>query len=341
MKKVILKSVFATLFTLFFIVGCSTSSDSNGNSTTTVVPVAPSNLIGTVVSTTQINLSWTDNSTNETGFKIERKTASGMYAVVGTTVTNITTFNDTGLTPSTTYTYRVYSNNVVGNSLASSNEISFTTSNSSITTVTDVNGNTYQLVTICNQTWTKTNLNTSKYRNGDDIPQVTNASTWANLETGAWCYYAHTTSNGTTYGKLYNWFAVTDPRGLAPVGYHIPSDTEWTTLTTCLGGETVAGGKMKEIGTTHWTTPNTNATNNSGFTGLPGGYINYNADFKDIGIIGSWWSSSAALIPYAWPRYLFYDSVYVGKGSISKQEGFSVRCVRDQTLWMFGFLKNG
>lgn len=123
-----MKKFLTLLLGITIAYSCSTSSDGNGNSTTTVVPVAPSNLTGTVASTTQINLSWTDNSTNETGFKIERKTGTGTYAIVGTTATDVTTFIDTGLTPSTTYTYRVYSYNAVGSSLAYSNEFTITTS---------------------------------------------------------------------------------------------------------------------------------------------------------------------------------------------------------------------
>jgi len=127
-------------------------------------------------------------------------------------------------------------------------------------------------VQIGNQTWTLKNLDVSTYRNGDPIPQVQDNTAWANLSTGAWCYYLNNTANGTIYGKLYNWYAVNDPRGLAPNGYHIPTDAEWTTLTTYLGGSTLAGGKMKEAGSSHWLSPNTGATNSSGFKGLPGGF---------------------------------------------------------------------
>ena len=109
--------------------------------------------------------------------------------------------------------------------------------------VVDIDGNTYQTVDICDQTWMKSNLNVSKYRNGDDIPQVTDATQWANLTTGAWCYFQNNTTNGTIYGKLYNWYAVNDPRGLAPNGWHIPSKDEWAVLRNCLGGENLAGGR--------------------------------------------------------------------------------------------------
>jgi uncharacterized protein (TIGR02145 family) len=129
----------------------------------------------------------------------------------------------------------------------------------------------YASIKIGSQVVMKKNLNVSHYRNGDRIPQVKGPDKWAALTTGAWCWYNNDSANGAVYGKLYNWYAVNDPRGLAPEGWHIPSDAEWTTLTTFLGGEGVAGGKMKERGITHWIYPNTDATNSSGFTGLPGG----------------------------------------------------------------------
>jgi uncharacterized protein (TIGR02145 family) len=322
-----MKNNLFTFFLLVFFFGCSTNNDSNGNSTTTVVPIAPSSLIGTVVSTTQINLSWTDNSTNETGFKIERKTGTGTYAFVGTTAVDITTYNDTGLTPNTTYSYRVYSNNAVGNSLTYSNELSLTTTSS--TSVTDVDGNMYQLVTICNQTWMQSNLNVSHYRNGDVIPQVSDAIQWTNLTTGAWCYYANTSFNGTTYGKLYNWYAVNDSRGLAPLGYHIPSDTEWTSLTTCLGDPTSAGGTMKEIGTLHWTSPNIAATNSSGFKGLPTGMRGMSGAYYSINTNCYFWSSTEYGPSGAWFRSLNYDNGNLTKNGTSEANGFSVRCIKD------------
>ena len=131
-------------------------------------------------------------------------------------------------------------------------------------------------VTICNQVWATRNLDVTTYRNGDPIPQVTDIGQWGTLTTGAWCYYNNDPANGATYGKLYNWYAVNDPRGLAPAGWHVPSDSEWTTLTDCLGGVSIAGGEMKatgamETGTGLWFAPNVGANNSSGFTGLPGG----------------------------------------------------------------------
>jgi uncharacterized protein (TIGR02145 family) len=193
--------------------------------------------------------------------------------------------------------------------------------------LTDLDGNIYPSVTIGTQCWTQTNLNVSKYRNGDPIPQVTDPTQWPNLTTGAWCYYENNTANGTAYGKLYNWYAVNDPRGLAPTGYHVPSDAEWTTLSTFLGGEAVAGGKMKA--TTGWTAPNIAATNSSGFTGLPGGYRYYNGSFYYIGDSGFWWSASEYVTTYAWYRYLYYNYGTAYRDYFNENLGFSVRCLRD------------
>ena len=169
----------------------------------------------------------------------------------------------------------------------------------------------------------KKNLNVSKYRNGDAIPQVQDADAWSNLTTGAWCYYDNKKSYGTKYGKLYNWYAVNDPRGLAPKGYHIPTDEEWTILTDNLGDE--AGTKMKS--TTGWEYGN--GTNTSGFAGLPGGYRYSNGNFFNIGAIGNWWSSSESYAYGAWSRYLGNNNGNVNRYNYDKHYGFSVRCLRD------------
>jgi uncharacterized protein (TIGR02145 family) len=290
---------------------------------TTVLPIAPSNLTGTIVPfNNQINLSWTDNATDETGFKIERKTETGTYAIVGSTATNINTFNDVVLTPSTTYTYRVYSYNSLGNSTTYSNEFTITSDNPK---VIDVDGNTYETVTICNHTWMKTNLNVSKYRNGDVIPQVTDPTVWRGLTTGAWCYYGNDSANGTTYGKLYNWYAVVDPRGLAPLGYHIPSNAEWNDLANCS-----SNSDLKEIGTVHWQSPNYVKTNSSEFIGLPGGTREYNdGGFHSLGIYGNWWSSSEYDDSRNWISRLNNRYSYLQITLMYKTMGYSVRCVWD------------
>lgn len=184
-------------------------------------------------------------------------------------------------------------------------------------------------VSIGNQIWMKKNLDVDKYRNGDPIPQVQDAIAWANLTTGAWCYFSNDPAKGTTYGKLYNCYAVNDSRGLAPLGYHIPADVEWTTLVTFLGGPSGAGGKMKEAGTTHWITPNTGATNSSGFTGLPGGVRNHDGSFDKLGLWGNWWSSTNDRTLFA--SYCDLDYLYLTAEIYSnvKQVGLSVRCLKD------------
>ena len=196
-------------------------------------------------------------------------------------------------------------------------------------------------VTICTQTWATKNLDVTTYSDGTPIPQVTDPSAWGNLTTGAWCYNNNDPANGTVYGKLYNWYAaagiydaasLANPalrKNLAPTGWHVPTDAEWTTLTTCLGGEIVAGGKMKETGTAHWTTPNTAATNSSGFTGLPGGLLANMSSFNNFGYSGYWWSSTQNDPTDALYRSLDYYTGSVTSVSFPMTYGFSVRCLKD------------
>ena len=184
-------------------------------------------------------------------------------------------------------------------------------------------------IVIGTQQWMRENLDVLTYRNGDIIPQVTDATAWAALTTGAWCYYNNDVANGAIYGKLYNWYAVNDSRGLAPTGWHVPSDAEWTTLSATLGGDAVAGGKMKTTGITRWTTPNTGATNESGFAGLPGGFRDGSGTFNSVGGYGFWWSSTEFTAATAWYRYLFYNFGTIYRFDYGKRYGFSVRCLRD------------
>ena len=451
-----MKKLFS-LIAAIIILSCSTNNDSNGNSSNTVVPTAPSNLIGAAaISTTEINLSWTDNSTNETGFKIQRRTGTENYAIVGTVNEDVLTFFDSGLLPNTTYIYRVYAYNAAGNSPTYSNEVTITTlalptltttsvTNITITTattggtittdggaeitargvcwnttpsptielttktfdgigtgafttnitgvaanttyyvrayatnsvgtvygneisfttlqinvagpnVTDIDGNTYQSVTNCGLTFTKQNLNVSKYSDGTPIPQVVSYTQWPYLTTGAWCYYSSYTANGPVYGKLYNWYAVAgiydaaslaNPvlrKKLAPNGWHMPSDAEWKVLINCLDPNTyggnnissIAGGKMKAIGTIQastglWESPNTDATNASGFTGLPGGYRYSDGSYNGIGSNGKWWSSSETNTSNSYICFLSYNTDNAASTTFnnSKKEGLSVRCVKD------------
>ena len=186
-------------------------------------------------------------------------------------------------------------------------------------------------ITIETQVWAKCNLDVTTYRDNTPIPEVTDPTEWANLTTGAWCWYNNDSANGVKYGKMYNWHAVNDTLhgGLAPYGYHVPTDAEWTVLTDYLGGLTVAGGKMKEVGFCHWNTPNTSATNTSLFTGLPGGYRTSSGIYDSIGNLGVWWGSTERDTYYAWNYSLNYYTGGASRSSNFKEAGLSVRLIKD------------
>jgi uncharacterized protein (TIGR02145 family) len=199
-------------------------------------------------------------------------------------------------------------------------------------TLTDQDGNVYKTVTIGTQTWMAENLRATTYNDGTSISNVTRATEWVNLTTGAYCNWNNTTNTDTiaTYGRMYNWYAVNKGK-LCPTGWHVPADAEWSTLTNYLGGENVAGGKLKETGTTHWLSPNTGATNETGFTALPGGYRYIEGTFYSVGNYGLWWSGSATEfdVTYAWERFIDYSNSNVYRFDDNKELGYSVRCVRD------------
>ncbi len=171
-------------------------------------------------------------------------------------------------------------------------------------------------------------LRTTKYGNGNDIQQVTENSDWENANYGTWCWYNNDNSHEQPYGKLYNWYGVNDGRGLCPTAWHVPTDVEWLNLTEFLGSSSVAGGPMKEAGTAHWYSPNTGATNSSGFSGLPGGARLSDGSFSLLGSYGGWWSSTDGGIE-AYYRHMLSSSDDVFFGLIDKRVGTSVRCLWD------------
>ena len=248
----------------------------------------------------------------------DNKTSDGSGG--GTFVSEIT-----GLTFNATYIVRMYATGISGTDY--SDTLRFTTKPEEL--VTDVDGNTYHMVTIGTQVWLLENLKTSHYRNGDAIPLVNNATNWSNLTTGAYCYLNNLASNNQTFGKLYNWFAVNDSRKLAPAGWHIPSVNEWVTLFNYLGGSSVAGGKMKSTGTTLWYSPNLGATNSSGFTGYPGGACTESGNFTVTRYYGWFWSSDP--LPWNQGSYtsLFYNWESVAQENSDRRAGNSVRCIKD------------
>ncbi|WP_353076723.1 FISUMP domain-containing protein [Flavobacterium sp.] len=438
-----------------FLCGCSTTTDSidNTNTINNLLPITPTNLTGAWNSQSICSLNWTDNSNNETGFRIERKIGAGSYIEIGTTNIDENYFYDYGLLLNTTYTYRVCSFNNTGNSPTYSNEFVLTTTSlptlsttpanlisttsvksgatifgnggspitvsgviwstspnpsislstktidgtvsgnfiSSITglignttyyirayatnvggtaygneesfttnpIVTDYDGNTYETVSFGNcpevKTWGIKNLNVSHYSDGTIIPQVTDPVQWANLTTGAWCYYNNDPANGAIYGKLYNGYAVAgiynsaslnNPalrKKLAPVGYHIMSTSDYTCLLGQLGGSSVAGGKMKETGTSHWNPPNTGALNSINFSGLPGGFryftfgIPHNSLFSSIRNYAYFWISNAySCSDNTFPStlcggciILYYNNTVLSEDGVYLFNGMSVRFVKD------------
>jgi uncharacterized protein (TIGR02145 family) len=193
----------------------------------------------------------------------------------------------------------------------------------------DIDGNVYKTVTIGNQFWMAENLKTTRFNDGTPIPMVKENDAWAKLTTPAFSWYNNdSTVYGKIYGGLYNWYAVGTNK-LCPVGWHVPTEPEWNAMTKSLGEVGFASDKLKEAGTTHWRSPNTGATNESGFTALPGGYRSFEGTFNAIGIYGYWWSSTeynSSTVLFWHLRYK-YNMVY--KYRSEKYCGFSVRCVMD------------
>ncbi|MFN5386711.1 MAG: fibrobacter succinogenes major paralogous domain-containing protein, partial [Bacteroidota bacterium] len=200
--------------------------------------------------------------------------------------------------------------------------------------MTDQDGNVYKTIVIGTQEWMAENLRARTYRNGVAIPLVTDLTQWAaNYNNGTalpmMCWYLNDSATyACPYGRLYNWYAASDVRNLCPTGWHVPSDAEWTTLTTFLGGN-VAGGKMKSTGTQYWISPNAAADNSSGFSGLPGGLRDSNGPFDYVGNYGYWWSSTEDSANFAWTRSLNDFSGNAYRDYNGKTDGFSVRCLRD------------
>ncbi len=250
-------------------------------------------------------------------------TLTGTKTIDGTGIGSFTS-KATNLTPNTTYFARGYATNAVGTSY--SDNVTFKTLSSN---PQDADGNSYLTVTIGTQTWFAENLKTTKFNDGTPIPIVPDPMAWASLTTPGYCWYLNdAASYRETYGALYNWFTVSSGK-LCPLGWHVPSNGEWTTLANYLGGESIAGGKMKEAGTIHWQSPNVGATNESGFSALPGGYRVGIGSFGNIENYCYLWSSEESTASFAriwWLDYRFNNLI---PASDNKYFGFSVRCLKD------------
>jgi uncharacterized protein (TIGR02145 family) len=200
--------------------------------------------------------------------------------------------------------------------------------------ITDVDGNVYKTVIIGTQHWMAQDLNTSKYSDGTPIPNITDNNQWAQTTTPAWCYYGNDPSYGEVYGKLYNGYVLNSKnnggKNVCPTGWHVSTDAEWMTLVEYLGGLDVAGDKLKEAGDSHWNVPNTDASNSSLFTALPGGLREgSNGAFGWITVYGTWYTSTEMTSSSVWARQIHQNETKINRWTNVKTNGFSVRCVKD------------
>ncbi len=249
----------------------------------------------------------------------QNPTIADSKIVVGT---GMGTFKITlsGLTSNTVYFVRAYATNSVGT--AYGNSRTFTTGNN---TLIDIEGNIYHFVTIGTQVWMVENLQTTKYRNGDPIPNVTDNNDW-NLQTyGAYCNYNNDIDFSNVYGHLYNWFVVGDSRNIAPLGWHVPTIEEWNILNAFVGGSAYT---LKEMGTAHWQDPNF-GTNFVGFTALPNGWRDSFGAYSFIGESANWWTSTQYASDFAAFVWLSFDDKMGSVTTTPKKYGFAIRCIRD------------
>ena len=203
------------------------------------------------------------------------------------------------------------------------------TTNFNFVACKDADQNNYKTVSIGAQTWMVENLKTTKYRNGESIVNVSVGTSWSALSTGAWCNYNNDAAYDTKYGKLYNWYAINDNRNIAPIGWHVPYDAEWTTLSNYLGGTTITGSKLMETGTVNWAATNTKATNETGFTALGGGIRYTDGTFTGLNNWGNWWSSTSDNLSSSINRTVYSGDNQFWVGSANKLFGVSIRCLKD------------
>jgi uncharacterized protein (TIGR02145 family) len=326
---------FLVLFLGLALIVTSCEKDDNGEqSGATVTTVAASN-IGQGWATINGSIK-TDNKTCTVSFEYGTSTDYGS-SVPGNpdVVTGDTTIwaNLLGLDPETRYYFRLKAE--FSGETKYGSDLSFTTTTASIFNIefnndlaygslTDIDGNTYKTIQIGDQTWMAENLKVTTYNDGTSIPYMPIFAVWSSLSSPAYCWYK---SDSVGYGGLYNWYTVNDK--LCPAGWHVPDDSEWATLINYLGAEAVAGGKLKETGTTHWNAPNYGATNESGFTALPAGYRSSGGGFNSIKHKGYWWTATESPSGEAYYVTLSYSVGNTDKSSTNKKYGFSVRCIKD------------
>lgn len=313
-----MKDSFWIIIFSFTVSGCKKNSNTAGS--VVVLPTVTTELVNSItISTAVVG----GNVSNDGGGTVTLRgvcwSTSHNPAIAGNHTTDgmgngMFTSNISGLLPLTTYYVRAFATNSAGTGYGA--EVPFVSSTGT--------------VNICGVLWMNSNLNVATYRNGDTIPKVSADAAWSNLTTGAYCYYKNDSATyAAIYGKLYNWHAVNDPRGLAPLGWHIPGSAEWTNLANCFGGSSIAGGPLKEAGFSHWLSPNTGATNSSGFNGLPSGYRANTGAFSLEGMTTQYWSSAQLTATESLGRALFYGQPYFSPTSYLKVGGYAIRLVKN------------
>ncbi len=335
------------LTALILVLAAGCGSDDKGTNTQTD-PTVPAVTTSTVSDITETTAECGGNVTSDGGATV---TARGVCrstdptpSIADSKTTDGTgtggfTSSITGLTANTPYYVRAYATNDVGTGYGVVRSFTTEPPDERDSTVTDIDGNVYHTVKIGDQWWMVENLKVTRYRNGDPISHVTDNSTWGSQAAGAWCNYNNDTNYVSTYGRLYNWYAVADTRNIAPEGWRVPTDEDWKQLETYLGMSqaqtdasswrgTDEGGRLKDT-TTLWSSPNTGATNETGFTALSGGYRFRGGGFYGISYGAGFWSATEESSGNAWTRYLGNDFSQVSRNSLDKYYGYSVRCVRD------------
>ncbi len=354
MKKNLLLITAISLSLLFAVNSCKKSGSGNddNNATTVTIPVLSTTDI-TTVSQTSVNTG--GNISNDGGGAIisrgvcwgsnpnptinDNTTSDGNGS--GSFSSSITNLTANKLN----YYVRAYATNSVGTGYG--NTLKFSTLLNSAGTITDIDGNNYQTIIVGTKKWMAEDLKVTRFSNGDKIPgstylpMVTDSTAWGSLYSAGFCFYDNNSANGNVYGALYNFYAVVDSRNMCPTGWHVPTDNEWMDFELSLGMTsaqvnltglrgTTEGDKMKEIGTEHWIGGNTSATNSSGFSGLPNGARNYDgSSFDNLGIIGSWWTSTSGGSIECYCRYLQNTYSMVGRTSTFRNSGIAVRCIEN------------
>jgi len=325
-KKLIIPLIVMGLLVVL-TTNCKKDDDESDNQPVKKIPVLTTNAASNIKSTTATS---GGNVTSDEGFDVTARgvcwsinnspTIDDIKTNDGTGVGTYTS-NLTGLSPGTKYYLRAYATNSEGTGYG--NEVSFTTSS----TITDVEGNIYNTVEIGSQTWLVENLKVTKLNDGTDIPNVTDETTWNNLNTPAYCWYDNDVTYRDTYGALYNWHTVNTAK-LCPTGWHVASNAEWESLISHLGGVLIAKNNLKEAGLDHWLGSN-EGTNSSGFTALPGGYRSIQWGFESINYHAQWWTSTETSSTDARGWAISSGLSEVHDGTFWKEDGFSVRCIKN------------